>query len=84
MKKPNSQTTAILYGLIKKNKGISERDFNFNGFRSRLSELRDHLNIKEIFVPFKNQFNHKGQFKRHWITESEKVKAIRYYKALLK
>lgn len=83
MKQPNSQITAILYRLINDNKGVSERDFNFNGFRSRISELRDFLTIKETFVNFKNQFNHRGQFKRHWITNQEKKKAVKLYNSFI-
>ena len=82
--KPKSQTTDILYWLINSKAGISERDFQYNGFRSRISELREYLNIKETLVSFKNKFKHKGQFKRHWITDFEKPKAIRLYQKLIK
>jgi hypothetical protein len=82
MQKPNTQLTDILFNLIKSVKGISERDFNYNGFRSRISELREHLLIKETLISFKNRFGNSGQYKKHWITNTEKAKAVKLYKSL--
>jgi len=81
---PNSQITDILLCLINSDKGISERGFLYNGFRARISELRKHLLIKETIVSFKNTFGHSGAYKKHWLTNTEKKKAIRYYKSLFK
>lgn len=82
--KPNSQVKFILHYMIKSVKGISERDTNFNMFRGHISNLRKHLNIKHTEVPFTNVFKHKGTYRRHWLTNTEKKKAIRYYKTLFK
>jgi len=81
---PKSQLTAILYNLIIRNEGVSEKNFNYNGFRSRISELRDHLTIKDTKVSFTNGFNHKNKFKRHWLDETEKKKAVKFYLSLFK
>jgi hypothetical protein len=84
MQQPNSQTTHILYCLIKSSIGVTESDFNYHGFRSRISELRSKLVIKETVKPFKNVFGRDSHFKYHWITNSEKKKAIKLYNSLLK
>lgn len=84
MKPPSTQLQSVLYDLIVCNKGIDEQTSGFNGFRSRISELRNHLMIKETIVKFKNRFGRESHFKKHWITNTEKKNAIRYYKSLFK
>lgn len=83
--KPKSQLAEVLYGLIVKNE-ISERDFHesMNGFRSRLSELREYLNIRDQWKQFKSKYGHKGQHKVHYLWESEKKKAVKIYKQINK
>ena len=81
---PTSQLQSVLYGLIKNNKGVDEQSLGFNSFRSRLSELREYLTIKSTPVKFKNRFGHKSEFLRHWLTETEKQKAIKLYLKLVK
>jgi hypothetical protein len=82
--KPNTQEKTILYQLITSTKGIAERDTVFNMFRGHVSNLRKKLNIKHTDVPFVNQFGRPGKFRRHWLTETEKKKAIKLYKNLFK
>jgi hypothetical protein len=81
---PKTQKQKILLALIESNKGISERQFSYNGFRQRLSELRRYLNIKFTWKKFKNEFGHPGQFKIHWLTNDEKKKAISVYLKIVK
>ena len=78
----HAKKATILYDLIVCDKGIDEQTSGFNGFRSRISELRAYLNIKETVVTFTNQFKRKSHFKKHWLTETEKKKAIKLYKSL--
>ena len=80
----NSQTTHILFKLITKDKGVSEQQFSYNGFRSRISELRKRLTIKETEVDFVNRFKRSSSYLRHWISNSEKQKAIKLYLKLVK
>jgi len=82
--KPNSQVKFILRHLITSNRGISERETNFNMFRGHISNLRKHLSIKHTDIPFTNVFKHKGKYRRHWLTDSEKKKALKLYLQMFK
>lgn len=80
-----NQLAAVLKALIE-NKNVSERDTVFNGFRSRISELRrkHELNIGYITEDFVNQFNHSSTFRRHYLLPGEKEKAIEIYNQINK
>ena len=80
---PRNQTAEVLYGLIVRNE-ISERDYSQNGFRSRLSELREHLNIRHNWKKFKSKFGKVSQYRVHYLWESEKKKAQRLYREINK
>lgn len=77
---PINQTADILKGLIERN-GISERDMNYNGFRSRISELRNtfKLNIRHVEKEFVNKFGHKSRYREHFLYDGDKVEAVRVY-----
>lgn len=81
---PKSQLAEVLHGLIVKNE-ISERLYEQNGFRSRLTNIRQlGLNIRFAWKEKKNKFGHKVVFKVHYLWMSEKKKAIKIYKRLNK
>lgn len=80
--KPNTQEKMILYRLITTKKGIAERDTVFNMFRGHISNLRKSLSIQFTDVPFVNQFGRPGKYRRHWLTDKEKKKAIKLYKSM--
>lgn len=82
MKKPNSQFKQVLFDLIIKVRGITESDYPYHAFRHYISILRRKINVKHIDKKFVNSFGRKSDFRIHFITNSEKVKAIRYYKKL--
>ena len=87
MKKPNTQKSFVLYKLIKNRNGISERQTVFNMFRGTISTLRKELaqqgvTLKHIEKPFVNQFGRKRKYRIHWLLNSEKVKALKYYQNL--
>ena len=84
LKSPNTQLTFILYHMINSDKGIAERDTNFNMFRGYISLIRKVVDVKHTEVPFKNVFGHKGKYRRHWLTNSDKKKAAKYYQSLFK
>lgn len=82
--KPTTQLQSVLYDLVVCDKGIDEQTSGFNGFRARISELREHLNIKETVVKFRNQFGRMSDYKKHWIANDEKKKATKLYLSLHK
>jgi hypothetical protein len=82
MTKPTSQLTTILYDLIRKTRGVTESDYPYHMFRGYISILRKSLTIKHIEKPFVNSFGRKGKYRVHFLTNSEKPKAIRLYKQL--
>jgi len=85
LQKPDTQLKFILHYLINSTKGISERDTNFNMFRGYISIIRRSIpSLKFTEVPFKNVFGHKGKFRRHWLTDTDKKKAVRLYKSMCK
>ena len=77
---PLNQKAFILHTLL--NKGpVSERDFNMNGFRSRISDLRlDYdLDIQHTLKDFTNEFGRKGKYREHFLSTDEYEKAIAAY-----
>lgn len=76
---PTNQLQKVLLALIEYNDGVSEKDYRINGFRSRISDLRKWLNIKHTVIPFTNEFGRSGTYRRHWIMNDEKQKAIDLY-----
>lgn len=82
---PKNQTCAILSKLILTS-GVSERQLPFNGFRTRLSELRrDHgLNIQVRDVEFTNQFGRDSRYHFHYLLDEHKEQAVELYKKLNK
>ncbi len=82
--KPNSQKSKILFDLIRKVRGVTEEDFNYHNFRGFISEFRKHINMKHIDKKFTNSFGRKGYYRVHFITNSERRNAVKYYKSLFK
>jgi hypothetical protein len=76
---PNSQKTDVLRSLILNDKGLSERDKNYNRFRGTISDLRKVLTIKYTDVPFTSVFGFKNKYRRHYLSDLEKKKAIKIY-----
>jgi hypothetical protein len=80
---PVNSRAAILKGLIE-HSFISERDFNQNGFRMRLTEIRRELESVGITVhyglqEFVNQYGNKGSFRKHYLHGIDKEKASEVY-----
>lgn len=80
LKDPKTTTAHILYELIMYKDGVTERDFYYNGFRQRISELRRKhlLAIDSIPHEFTNKFGHKGVFSKY-ILRTPKKDAIKIY-----
>lgn len=86
MKNPKTQEAHILYELInKKQQGITERDFFYNGFRARLADLRNKhlLSIDSQNEEFVNSFGHKSWYSRYKLA-TNKRDAIRIYNQINK
>lgn len=80
---PKNQKAAVLKMLIESN-GLSERDTFYNGFRSRISQLRKHLNIRTIQKDFVSQFGRKSQYNVHFILDCDKPAARELYQRINK
>lgn len=82
---PKGQLACVLKMLIE-NDSVSERETPFNGFRSRISELRnDHgLNVRHTTASFVNQFNHKSSYRKHYLFKIDREKAIQIYNEINK
>ena len=78
---PKNQRASVLKMLIIKN-SLSERDTVFNGFRTRISELKKephNLNIRTIRVPFTNQFGRPGHYNKHFLLDADKPEAVKLF-----
>jgi hypothetical protein len=82
---PRNQKALILKRLID-GEMISERDTVYNGFRTRISELRlDHnVPIRFNWKPFKNEFGHEGKYKVHYILSVDKELCEKIYETINK
>lgn len=82
---PINQTADILKVLIEQ-PGISEKSFSYNGFRSRISELRNifGLNIRHVEKEFVNKFGHKSRYREHFLYDGDKEKAKEVYEEINK
>lgn len=66
---------------------ISERDYKYNSFRIRLSEIRADLLANKIVLQskwreFKNEFGRPGQYKVYYILYINRKKAKKVYEIL--
>lgn len=80
---PVNTTAQVFKGLID-HPFISERDFNLNGFRSRLTNIREALAPEGITLhfavqEFTNEHGRKSSFRKHFLLECEKEKAKQVY-----
>lgn len=82
---PTNQAAMILAAMIQY-EGISERDTQFNGFRTRISELINHweLPIKKKMVEFTNQFGRKSKYSFHYLNEIDRLVAANVYEKVNK
>lgn len=78
LKKPLNQTAAVLRMLITRKK-VSERQTPFNGFRARVSELRQHVSINFTVEKFVNQFGRVSHYREHYLQLPDKSKAVELY-----
>jgi hypothetical protein len=82
---PLNQKAFVLHSLLNR-PFISERDFNYNGFRSRLSDLRlDYgVQIDYRLIPFVNEFGRKRTYRQHFIKDANEEHAIIAYQKMNK
>lgn len=82
---PTNQAADILKALIESN-GVSELNKDYNGFRSRISELKRKfgLNIRFIQKEFVNRFGRKSHYREHFLRNADKKEAERVYREINK
>jgi hypothetical protein len=78
-----NQSAVILHRLIRDNY-ISEQEFGYNGFRARLSELRQLIDIKGEQVNYVNEFGHSSYYKQYSISKENKPLAKKLFKQINK
>ncbi len=84
IKLPTNTRALVLYYLITRS-SISERDTLLNGFRARVSELRDEgLNIKDREVTFTNRFGRSSKVKERYLEEQDRTFALELYERVNK
>jgi len=80
--------TKVFFALIKSEIGVAERNFSMNGFRMRITEVRQELASEGIHLhhrlkKFKNEFGHEGCYRQHYIEKKDKRAAREIYKKVL-
>lgn len=83
MKAPTNQTAAILQRLIR-NDYVTEQEMCMNGFRARISELKQLITIETEKASFVNQFGHSSYFNKHSLTPENKIIAKEIYEKINK
>lgn len=88
IQKPTNNTAKVLLALINM-QGVNERMFSLNGYRARLSNIRQALakegiRLRSVEKEFTNEFGRKGHFKQHFLSNTDKRKAVRIYKEVNK
>jgi len=78
-----NQTSVILHRLIR-DKYISEQEFGYNGFRARLSELRQLIPIESQQINYVNEFGHSSYYKQYSISKENKSQAKQLLKKINK
>lgn len=79
IKYPTNTTALVLYYLLTR-KSITERDAHLNGFRARISDLREMgLNIQFKDVDFVNQFGRTSKVREHSLGEQDYTFALQLY-----
>ena len=87
---PTNQKAKILLALINKPYISEGEDFNsLNGFRMRLSEIRQLLSEKGVTIhkakkEFTSEFGESGWFYRHFLLGADLGKAVELYNYLNK
>lgn len=80
-----NQLASVLKKLLE-NESVSERQTNYNGFRSRISDLRlkHNLDVRHTEVEFITEFGKKSSYRKHYLLEIDKDKAVQLYKEINK
>ena len=80
---PANQNAKILWHIISGD-GVNERQFNYNGFRRAISQIRAALLEENIVLryaekPFISEFGKANKFRHHFILDCDKPKALSIY-----
>jgi hypothetical protein len=82
---PKNQTCKILKALIE-GKTLTEQQVGYNGFRTRISELKRLYNVPLHWAwkKFTNEFGEESQCKAHFLLQVDHDLAIEVYERLNK
>ncbi len=77
---PTNQMAHLLYEMIQ-GKMISERMFEYNRFRGSISDLINDFSVPvhHTDVPFENTFGRKSTYRKHYILNIDRERAIEIY-----
>lgn len=77
---PKNQRAKLLKAMID-GREVSEAEYGWNGFRTRISELINDFQvpIRHAWKPFTNEFGHPGRYKVHFILTVDKDTCIEIY-----
>ncbi|HTI94707.1 MAG TPA: hypothetical protein VL727_29150 [Puia sp.] len=83
LEKPKTVKASILKALITMNE-ISEREYPYNSFRSRISDLihKHKVNVRFKERKAKNSFGNPMVYRVHYLWRSELSKAARVYREI--
>ncbi len=82
---PKNQRAKVLKALLERSE-ISERDFEMNGFRTRISELiLDYdVPIQHQWKTFTSEFGNPGRYRVHYLLTIDRSKCVEIYEQLNK
>ena len=76
---PAKNQRAYVLRKLLTNKEISEQDCRINGFRARISELNNYIQIPFTVKKFITELGKKSTFRAHFIPKKSKNEAIEVY-----
>lgn len=81
---PTTQLTSVLKMLIEKD-GVSERDTVYNGFRTRISELKLEYSLPIVTekIPFVTALGRPSTYNKHSLMNKDKAEATKLYYRLI-
>ncbi len=82
LQSPDNQIKRVVFDLIRKIRGVTESDYPYHAFRHYMTIINRNICVKHIEKKFVNSFGRKSDYRVHFITNTEKKKAIMYYKSL--
>jgi hypothetical protein len=80
--KPDNQIKRVVFDLIRKIKGVTESDYPYHAFRHYITIINRSIRLRHIDKKFVNTFGRTSEYRIHFLINSDKKKAIKYYLSL--